>query len=371
MTIRRVADRAVAVFFLAGVAAYAAVSLVHPPDAASLAREKRRPTSLADVLRSIAVRKGAITTFERFFNDRLAGREQLLAGNAWLKVDQLRVSSSDKVVLGRHGWLFIEEEKFVSRGSRKADDQVLLWTAALRRRHEWCADRGVEYVVLPTPEKHAIYPEYLPASRRHPQPLTPSERLLTALPAAGVRVVDIYGPLRQAKAEHQVYFRDDTHWNHAGGYVAYRSVAEAVGMTPLGVDDFHTGPAQHPGDLRMMLHQPGEHVEYFAAMSLRHPRAQGATESVAVDPGLHGAADVSMEVWSGAGRRRVVILHDSFGPILLIPTLAEHCETLVAVPTYSFLPAVVERFKPDVVIQQVVGRTLNATYPYNPAGLAP
>lgn len=372
MYIRRVVDLAVAVLFAAGLAGYAATSLLQPPDAASLGRENRRPTSFSDVVKSAKKRRGVFTTIERFVNDRLAGRERILAGNAWLKVDQFGVSSSDKVVVGRDGWLFIDEEKFASRGSRTADDQVRLWTAALRRRRDWCASRGIEYLVLPTPEKHTIYPEFLPAAHRHPRPPSPAERLLAALPAAGVRTVDVYDPLRHAKAESQVYFRDDTHWNHAGGYAAYRAVAEAMGETPLGPGDFHTGLAQHPGDLRLMLHQPGEHIERFTAMSLRQPRAQMTAEPVAVDPVLHGTAQVPMEVWTGAnGRRRVVILHDSFGPIMLIPALAEHCEVLVAVSTYSFLPAVVERFKPDVVIQQAVERTLNGTYPYNPAGLAP
>src|SRR5262245_102552 len=371
MTIREITDRVVAVAFMAGLAGYAAASLVRPPDAASLAHEKRRPAPLPSVPPSVSAVKALPGKFEQFFNDRLAFREPLLELYARIKVDRFGVSSSDKVILGRDGWLFADEAKFASRGNRSADDQVRLWTRALRQRGDWCAARGIEYIVLPTPEKHTIYPEFLPAAHRHTRPPTPAERLTASLPAEGVRIVDVYGPLWQAKMGRLVYFRDDTHWNHAGGYVAYLAVAEALGEKPLGIDDFHVGPAQHPGDLRLMLHQPGEHVERFTAMSLRKPRTQTAIDSVAVDPVLHGAANVPMEIWTGGSGRRVLVLHDSFGPILLIPALAEHCETLVAVSTYSLLPAVVERFRPDVVIQQVVERTLNGTYPYNPSGFAP
>jgi hypothetical protein len=371
MTVRQAADRAVAAMFVAGLAGYAAASLLRPPDAASLAREKRRPAPAPAVSASAAAVKALPGKFEQFFNDRLAFREPLLELYARIKIDELEVSSSDKVILGRDGWLFADEAKLASRGSRTADDQVRLWTAALRQRRDWCAARGVEYLVLPTPEKHTIYPEFLPAALQHPRPPTPAERLAAALPAAGVRVIDVYGPLRRAKADGPVYFRDDTHWNHAGGYAAYRATAAALGETPLGADDFPTGPAEHRGDLRLMLHQPGEHVERFTAMSPRRQRARPAVESVAVDPVLHGAAQVPMEVWTGPGRRRVVVLHDSFAPILFTPALAEHCETLVAVSTYSFLPAVIERFKPDAVIQQAVERTLNGTTPYNPAGFGP
>jgi hypothetical protein len=118
-----------------------------------------------------------------------------------------------------------------------------------------------------------------------------------------------------------------------------------------------------------MLHQPGRHAEHFTAMGPRRQQAQLQMECVVEDPQLHGTTNAPMQVWTCNGRRRVVVFHDSFAPIFLIPALAEHCETLVAVWTYSFLPSVVERFKPDLVIQQTVERTFNGTMPYNPSDL--
>src|SRR5262249_9229156 len=205
----------VVVLFVAGICGYATASLVRSPDLASLAREKRRPAALPSVAPSAAAVKALPGKFEQFFNDRLAFREPLLELYARIKVDEFGVSSSDKVILGRDDWLFADETKFAARGSRTADDQVRLWTDALRTRRDWCTARGVEYVLLPTPEKHTIYPEFLPPAHGHPRPPSPAERLAASLPAAGVPVIDLGEPLRRAKADALRVLPDNHHRNYA------------------------------------------------------------------------------------------------------------------------------------------------------------
>ena len=83
--------------------------------------------------------------------------------------------------------------------------------------------------------------------------------------------------------------------------------------------------------------------------------------SVGFDPKLHSPKSIEPQMW-GTGdlsKPRCVLFHDSFAERFLRPVLAEHFQVLACTPTASFDPNVVERFHPQIVIQQIVERKFN------------
>jgi len=68
---------------------------------------------------------------------------------------------------------------------------------------------------------------------------------------------------------------------------------------------------------------------------------------------------------AGAGLPRAVMVHDSFSN-WFVPALSEHFGRLVSVWSYNFDRALVERERPDLVIQEMVERTLMGSVPKEP-----
>jgi hypothetical protein len=370
----------IATFALA-TAGVGIASFVREPDRESLAKENRTAAPLPEVKDEHDLKKFP-ERFDRFFNDRLVERETLLSAHAVAKVRGLGVSSSDKVLLGRDGWLFLNEASENPDYHPKTLEQYLAWARTAMIRAQWLEQQHIDYLFVLTPEKHTIYPEFLPPAYGRPRPRTPAERLagwqwgsLGSL--NDPRFLRLDDVLLAAKKERQVYFRTDTHWNDEGAYVAYVEIVRRLadkhaGMTPLPRERFDEDRVQaFPGDLGRMLHLPDPPAEPAVFLKLREPRARKMEMDVPLDPRLHSPTHLAPQVW-GTGDKslpRGVIFHDSFAERVLLPLLAEHFELLVYAPTHALDPAVIERFKPDVVIQQLNERRVNRYPPLLPEGV--
>jgi hypothetical protein len=228
----------------------------------------------------------------------------------------------------------------------------------------------VRYLVVIVPEKATVYPEFLPPALRHGRLPSALDRL-----GAGPDVLDLRGPLGEAKSGGPVYFRTDCHWNPRGVHAAARSVVRALAgwfpdVRPEPEGGFRTTEAEFTsGDLARLLGLSGRLREPYEEFVRTKPgRARRTDEPVPMRPGLREPPSFLPEVWRCDDPRlpAVVMFHDSFAPALL-PRLAEQCRKLTAAPTWGFDPDVVERARPDVVIQELAERALTWREPVEPA----
>ena len=100
----------------------------------------------------------------------------------------------------------------------------------LRQASAAVSARGAKLVIAVYPDKQTIYPEYLPRDKR-PRPGTVSrldQFWAMAADLGGVALLDLRAPLLQAKAEAQLYYPSDTHWNWRAGLLAYQAMARAI-----------------------------------------------------------------------------------------------------------------------------------------------
>jgi hypothetical protein len=180
--------------------------------------------------------------------------------------------------------------------------------------------------------------------------------------AAGLPVVDLRPDILAAKSLGQLYLRDDTHWNDLGVAAALPPIFAAmrpkldVAAPPLSTDDFETKTVP-TGDL--------------AEMALINRQEQAPVlkaDKVAC------AYDVTEKNWDAAGhklftrahcpgkRYKLLFVHDSFGQALL-PRLAAEFGDMVAIwarPTDEQFDALVEKEKPDFVLEERAERYLSA-----------
>ena len=321
--------------------------------------------------------------FESAFADRFGGRDVLIRGHHAALLELFGVSALTTVMPGSGGWYYWlgEDGLSLDRHYRGVADfpaaYVDATAAELRRRHEWLAAQGIGYVVVIVPEKYTIYPEHLPAwVARSPQP-SPYDRLVAAVAGSGVALLDLRPALRAAKTRARIYYQTDSHWNYNGALVGYDAIMREVqralpagrmpSVVPPQVPAYIAGVDYYSGDLIHMLGLPGRIREDDVA-PLGKILGDTTTRCGKRDA---AASQSGIEVYTcdRPGLPRAVVYRDSMA-IPLIPMLAENFSRVLFVSGIPFDPALIEREKPDIVIEEMVERGLHGpgAQPMQPAG---
>jgi len=173
-------------------------------------------------------------------------------------------SGSEKVLVGKDGWLFSKHEKFLQehRGAVNFEEaEIDGWLQAMRRRQRWLKRQSIHHIFVICPTKYEVYTDYLPDWAR---PIGPTrfDAIKEGIQSrTDVDMVDLKPLLRQArkKTTKLLYSKNDTHWTDNGSTTAYRTIMDAVRryypdihVARKGVDyDFIQASA--PGGLRRMM----------------------------------------------------------------------------------------------------------------------
>jgi alginate O-acetyltransferase complex protein AlgJ len=364
----RARDRMIAVLFAIAIA-WPAIAVLFT-GSRTLTRFENRPLAPWP---APALAREFPPAFERAFSDRFGGRDMLVRVHHAALLEFFGVSSLPNVMRAQDGWYYWlgEDGHSLDRHYRQtmpfAQGDIDNTVAEFGRRRDWLAARGIAYVVMVVPEKFTIYPEHLPAwVARSPEP-TPYDRLRAGLERDGrVTFVDLRPALRAAKARDRVYYQTDSHWNLNGAIVGYETLMPAV-RDALAGRLAQIAPAPHPafvpgtdfysGDLIHMLGLPGRLREDDVA-PLGKVLADAASRCARrVDKGEFPGFEFF--ACDKPGLPRAIVLRDSMA-IPLIPLLSENFSRVVYVSSRALDPALIEREKPDIVIEELVERSLHA-----------
>ena len=304
---------------------------------------------------------------EEYFDDHLGLRESMIRNFTRFNIALFGVSPSDKLILGREGWLFFGDANAVAhvRGvDPLGPGELARWRRTLEERRDWLAERGIAYLLILVPDKHEIYAEYLPPSLPPATETRPLDQLASYLAArSDIEVLDLRVPLIAEKAARRVYHRTDTHWNDAGAYAAYRATLGRLRKMLPQLENapqltVRRGVEEQPGlGLASLVGLEDIYPEEVLIAEPIDPKAEIAREYrtgyerrvSTLSPFAHGVADPKLP--------RAVMFRDSFANAL-VPYLSEHFRRILYVWNRDVDPRVVGVEKPDVVIQQIVGRFL-------------
>jgi hypothetical protein len=311
--------------------------------------------------------------FLRYFEDHFAFRARLVRWQATFRYSVLDVSPTTAVLKGSDGWLFYaDDEALADYVSERpfSSRELEAWRLSLEHTRDWLSARHIAFLFVVAPDKHAIYPEYVPASIRRLHEASRLDQLVAYLAAhSSVQVVDVRPGLLRAKAVERVYQRTDTHWNDRGAFVAYQQIITALQpafpqMHPAPRDVFDAREVRTHGlDLAGMAGLTDLLHEDDLTLTLQHRRAR-IIEPLNPDP--HGIEGRLVTEIAGAPLPRMLSFRDSFSSAL-IPFLSEHFSRAVYLWQNYLDLDVVAKEHPDVVIQEWVGRRLISLPPYDPA----
>ncbi len=343
--------------------------------------ENRELAGLPDKPSSLAELGEWTGLFDSFVADHFGGRQPLVAAWNYLHV-KAGISPSERALIGRDGWLFLEQTFLtdMNRGALPFEPgQLEALLASLERRARYLADRGIGFVVLPAPDKHTIFPQYLPASVEFVGP-SRLDRFRAALGRANFTSVDVTARLQAARdAGEEVYFQTDSHWNSRGAWFAYLALMDTLrqsgyaGGVTLDEDDveFIRLDEYHPTDIvRNLLGLAGWIRERHGIRA----RVLDDGEITAVRGSDGAPYDYVYSPPPGQEQKhfrrtpprdgsRVLVYRDSYGNAM-IPFLAHTFDEVVYMrppQTMGFDPGDIERWQPDVVIYEFVERALYYT----------
>ncbi len=170
-----------------------------------------------------------LQAWQRWFNDRYAGRNLLIRVKTQL--DYSVFSYSDKVHIGRDGWLFyrsvldVEKPLVEAYSERQFDDVV----AGIKRLTDWLRVRGITVILLDNQLKDEFYPEMLPRSRpRRRQPSRYDQFRQRLRDETGAIFIDTSAILERVKRRRVIFHRTDFHWNDPAAFAVARRLVDRL-----------------------------------------------------------------------------------------------------------------------------------------------
>ncbi|MBA3311871.1 MAG: hypothetical protein H0T47_01070 [Planctomycetaceae bacterium] len=308
--------------------------------------------------------------FEKFFDDAFGFRATLTRWHHLANFHAFGISPTSTVVVGKDGWLFLDYSmKMYRRETRCTEPELRLQTRLLQERHDWLAAQGIKYLVVLVPNKPEVYPQFVPTATYQPTPESYSDRLEAYAKSHGsFEVLNLRPALIEASKDTATFGASDCHWNAFGGYVGYREIINRLaglvpGLAPPLTPQqcvMETRPAT--GDLMHIMGFP-ELMEPRIFMKPANPRSRGLEQW----RGIRGWSVVTNV--DDDRLPKAVILHDSF-MTAPSPFLAEHFQTANFRWIYTdFDTVAIAELKPDVVIQELVERSVHELH-RNPPELA-
>lgn len=307
-----------------------------------------------------------LARYQQYFNDHFGFRRLLVLFEHDWKWALFHDMHSDLAIGGKSGWLFCSDRRMVYdlQGVQPFTDiELANWQALITGRRDWLRDRGIKYLFVVSPDKHSIYSEFLPdwlVSSIHP-PRRVDQFIAYMKAHSDLPILDLREALLEVKPSGRVYKKTDTHWNDRGAFAAYQRIMKALATAgvpgpALDLTDMEESLTDDPGgDLTLQLRQQSrmpETANPYLVPRMSGPTPEYRSEHSELDPDRRLL--VSLNV---ARSGKAVVFHDSFMNAL-VPFLGQSYQRIVFVWQQNWDKVVIEREKPDIVVDEILERFL-------------
>jgi hypothetical protein len=301
---------------------------------------------------------------DAYVADHFAPRVYLIAALNRLRM-MVGVSGSNRVIVGREGWLFFDDDTHLgaSRGdpAMTASD-VRNWLMFMAGRTEALKARSTPYLVVAAPVKEIIYPQRGPSWYKGPSNRRPTIQLPKLVQQTGVGEILYLGPYVADATQRgqKTYSRHDTHWTGYGAYAGYAGLMQrlhSMGVTegPRPMSDFELiggGQKIRPRDLALMLG-----VASYVPVDFPHidnPKGWAKVHVTYLGDRQDWTAPQVIDTGE-VGKPVLLMTRDSYSNEML-PMMFPHFSRIVLAHNQdgTWRPDLIQQFKPDIVILEVV-----------------
>lgn len=220
--------------------------------------------------------------FDNWFTDRFFGRYYLMQLNNFIFTQGGVIRGNNKVLIDQDGWLFYANDNSLKNFANLttfSDTELKNIAKYLADIDNWCKQHGKQFYVFIMPDKNKIYGEHITlVNKVKPDNNNRTTQLLNYLNNE-TKVKTIYP--REALLAHKdtqlLYYKNDTHWNSLGAYIAYQDIMKKIKI-PTQIQ-IKTQPEQRPyGDLTNMTHGvPSDNTVYDNIIPLNNATCSNET----------------------------------------------------------------------------------------------
>lgn len=306
------------------------------------------------------------TAWEAYYRDNFGLRSLLVRGNFLVHYRLLKDSPTNKVIIGKDGWLFYTGDGELNdyRGiTQYSEHQLKAWVKMLELKRNWLKKRGIEYIYVIAPNKSTIYPEYMPNNYTRVNRQSGLDQFFDYVKKEStVHVLDLRPVLLREKKTVLIYSKTDTHWNTYGAFVAYQALMHEVTQVVPHTSPRHlseylvTRKEEDGGDLAKMMGGGAvlkEESYFFKPLEKAHSKK------------LNGSEKEMTIVSTNKNLPRAVIFRDSFFNAML-PFVSEHFSKSIYVWEHwgseTPITSLMDKYQPQIVIEQAVERYVDTDH---------
>jgi len=213
-----------------------------------------------------------VALYLKNYDSKFWGREYLVKAYIKLKKDFFKISPlPEKVLIGKSGWLFLTDYGAMDdyRNVRPFLNTQLdsIETYLTKVAHD-LREKQMRLYVIVVPDKHTIYPEYLPENVRKIRSTSRLQQLEERLKSKfDFEFINLTDTLLSSKQQGYLYYKQESHWNDLGTFIGYQKVMKSMkkDFPKLNVVELATCKvylsAESDLDLAKLLGEPIEYTE--------------------------------------------------------------------------------------------------------------
>lgn len=307
-----------------------------------------------------------VRQLDDYIKDQIPGRNNMVIMNNLVEFSIFReLLNNPNVHFGKDGWMFyiggICRENYENRYPLTPYGLEKIKKVLVARR-DWLKARGIRYYLVFPVMAYTVYEENVGPRlwRYHKQ--SKLDQLLEYLKThTDLEIIDIQTSMMEAKKSHymDLFFRNNSHWNHYGGYVAYRAMIGHIRK------DFPViGPPMKLNSIEWVhfdTYKPDlyvltaldQFVDYYEVKPFNRKLSASAETTYPYYPELKSPAPAyCFHNNSIPDNPSVLMYGDSYGGFLLYYLTYNFSHTYYLF-TPIFYPSIIEKEKPDLVIQEM------------------
>ncbi len=276
------------------------------------------------------------------------------------------------VAIGIDNWLYYMYDNSdidIKRESHYTADELNNICNAQQAAKDYLESQGISYYLMVCPDKHTVYPEFLPEGLQGYEGESRFDGMARAINEnTDVVLVDTRQAVIDGKGEQRLFFKTDTHWNAYGAYIGYTELMKAIAVDypnvriiTLDEVDVEITDPWTLGDMSGFIGQSETMPDILYNFSVKD-----STVVLLDTPYAETSPDPTRPVlrYSNPDHPELpsaVIFRDSFvardaGCTLMLPLLADSFSSVTVVWSTSVLNHIVEYEQPDIVVMEYVER---------------
>ncbi|TGL90241.1 alginate biosynthesis protein [Leptospira congkakensis] len=190
--------------------------------------DKNKEITISDIFE--AGTTGKFQLIENYFERKFPLRNWLIQKYNYFVWFVLDSSPKRRVVKGNDNWIFVFLGNNGLGGRDSSFDEKEFWEYrhGLDRINNFCVKNHIHFYTAVVPEKFNIYSEYLKPQHNATIKRDKYFRIYADTVLNLRKTVFFHKELFEAKAENQVYYKTDTHWNNKGAFLASKKLISVI-----------------------------------------------------------------------------------------------------------------------------------------------